>query len=204
MKAGVKKWVAIVCVAVGAWLIAFTVFNRRQTPSADSPYKHPALSKETRAILDGSDKFVLVSIDPTPPALENDIELVTNLLASEKKELPADKPQPKQDTRERFHGYPVLGRTEIKDPKRRNDLLSTLYKGVRKIRHGIPACFEPRHGIIATRGTNQVELVICFECEQIAEYADGNHAWSLMSKEPRELFNRTLTEAGVPRAGVPR
>ena len=35
---------------------------------------------------------------------------------------------------------------------------------------------------------------------QIAEYADGNHAWSLMSKEPRELFNRTLTEAGVPLA----
>jgi hypothetical protein len=200
VKAEVKKWVAIVCVALGAWLIAFAVFNRRQTPHEDSPYKHPALSKETRAILDGSEKFILLSIDPTPPALENDIELITNLLTSEKKELPAAKAEPKQDTRERFHNYPILGRTEIKDPKRRNELLCALYKGVRKIRRGIPDCFEPRHGIIATRGTNQVELVICFECEQIAEYADGNHAWSLMSKEPRELFNRTLTEAGVPLA----
>ena len=64
MKAGLKKWITIVGVALGAWLIAFAVFNRRQTPAEDSPYKHPALSKATRAILDNSETFVLVSIDP--------------------------------------------------------------------------------------------------------------------------------------------
>lgn len=195
-----KKGVWIICAAVVAWLIAFTVFNRRQTPPEDSPYKHPALTKETRLILDGSEKFVLASIDPMPSGLENDIDSLTNLFAAEEKKSPTANANPKQDTRERFHNYPVLGRTEIKDPKRRNELLTALYKGVRKIRNGIPACFEPRHGIIATRGTNQVELLICFECEQIAEYTDGNHSWSLMDKKPRELFNRTLTEAGVPLA----
>jgi hypothetical protein len=199
VKAGLKKWITIVGVALGAWLIAFAVFNRRQTPAEDSPYKHPALSKATRAILDNSETFVLVSIDPMPPFPENHIDSLTNLF-NDKEELHTNNAQSKKDTRERFHDYPVLGRTEIKDPKRRSELLKALYRGVRKFRGGVPACFEPRHGIIANRGTNKVELVICFECEQVAEYADGNHAWSLMSKAPRELFNRTLSEAGVPLA----
>jgi hypothetical protein len=195
-----KKWVAIVCVALGAWLIAFTVFNRRQTPSEDSPYNHPALTKETRAILDGSESFVLVSIDPTPPFPQNQIDSLTNLFTDEKSDSPTTNTEPKRDTRELFHDYPVLGRTEIKDPKRRSELLNALYRGVEKYRGAIPSCFEPRHGIIATNGTNKVELVICFECVQVAEYADGNYSWSLMSKEPRDLFNRTLAEAGVPLA----
>jgi hypothetical protein len=200
VKASLQKWVVVICVALGAWLIVFAVLNRRQTPSEDSPYKHPALSKATRAILDGSEKFVLVSLDPTPPGMESNMDLLTNVLSSEKNKPPTANVEPKQDTRERFHNYPVLGRTEIKDLMRKRELLKALYGGVKKIRGGISDCFEPRHGIIANRGTNSVELVICFECEQIAEYADGNNAWSLMSKEPRELFNRTLVEAGVPLA----
>jgi hypothetical protein len=127
-----KKWMGIVCVALGAWLIAFVILDRRQTPSEDSHYKHPALSKATRAILDDSDKFILVSIDPMPPALENKIDLLTNLLTSEKKEFPTGNAEPKQVTRERFHDYPVLGRTEIKDPNRRIELLTALYRGVKK------------------------------------------------------------------------
>lgn len=200
MKAGFKKWVAIICVAAGAWLIAFAVFSRRQTPSEDSPYKHPALSKETRAILDSSESFVLVSIDPTPPFPENHIDSLTDLFANEKSQSPTTNTEPKRDTRELFHDYPVLGRMEINDPKRKSQLLSALYKGVKKYRGAVASCFEPRHGIIAKKGTNTVELVICFACEQVAEYSDGNYGWSLMSKEPRELFNRTLAEAGVPLA----
>jgi hypothetical protein len=199
VEAGVKKWVAITCVAAGAWLIAFAVFDRRQTPSEDSPYAHPALSKETRAILDSSESFVLVSIDPTPPFPENHIDSLTDLFANEKSQSPATTTEPKRDTRELFHEYPVLGRMEIKDPKRKSQLLSALYRGVKKS-GGVPACFEPRHGIIAKKGTNTVELAICFACEQIAEYSHGNHAWSLMGKEPRKLFNRTLTDARVPLA----
>lgn len=86
-----KKWAVIVCIALGAWLIVFAVFNRRQTPSEDSPYNHPALSKETRAILDTSESFVLVSIDRTPPFPENQIDSLTNLFSVEKNESPPDK-----------------------------------------------------------------------------------------------------------------
>src|SRR5438034_1390843 len=110
----------------------------------------PALSKPSRQILDSSQDFVLLSINPNPPESPDDV-----------------------DSKEKFHEYPILGRVEIKDPKQKSELLALLYKGVRKSRGGTPGCFEPRHGIRAVAGTNWIELVICFECTQIAEYGSG-------------------------------
>jgi hypothetical protein len=195
-----KKWVLITCTIGALWLIVFAILNRRQTPHEDSAYEHPVLSKATRAILDGSEKFVLVSIDPKPPGLDLEVEAALRKDAH----LPAAVIEAPKDHRERFHDYPILGRTEIRDPKRKSELLGVLYRGLEKDRGSVPACFEPRHGIIASKGTNWVELVICFECEQVAEYTDSGHGWSLiskrMSKEARELFNGTLGEAGVPLA----
>jgi hypothetical protein len=96
-----------------------------------------------------------------------------------------------------------MGKAEIKDPKPKSELLKALYAGVAKYEKGdfaIPECFIPRHGIKATAGTNWVELVICFECEQIVEDSNRGHAWNMVSADPRDLFNRTLQEAGVPLA----
>jgi len=200
VKEGAKKWAAIVCVALGAWLIAFAVFNRRQTPHEDSPYEHPALSKATRAILNNSEKFILLSIDPTPPPMQRDLD---SALKKDKDDLATTAETGKTNVN-RFHDYPILGQTEIKDPKRKSELLSALYGSASRNRNGLPGCFEPRHGIIANRGTNWVELVICFECEQVAEYTDAGNSWSLMtkkeSKKTRDLFNQTLQEAAVPLA----
>jgi len=97
----------------------------------------------------------------------------------------------------------VLGKTEIKEPKRKLEVLKALYAGVEQYEKGgfdIPQCFMPRHGIKATSGTNWVELVICFECNQIVEDSNKGHAWNMVSGDPRDLFNRTLQEAGVPLA----
>src|SRR5262249_35691856 len=102
-----------------------------------------------------------------------------------------------------FHNRKVLGETEIKDPKRRSELLEALYKGVEPYETGdwaLPDCFFPRHGIKATDGTNWVELVICFECKQIVEDSNKGHTSTMVTDEPRDLFNRTLQEAGVPLA----
>lgn len=145
--------------------------------AADTPSGFDTLSKAARAILDRSEKLILISIDPDP----------LNRGA-------------KTETKERFHKYPVLGQTEIKDEKRKSELLNALYGAVYEYQGRLYGCFDPRHGIIAVAGTNRVELVICFECQRVREFVNSNESECLIRDSPREIFNRALTEAGVPLA----
>jgi hypothetical protein len=172
-----KKWACIICAAVG-----LLVFLNGSWPKARAQFPRPdkALSDAARGVLERGEKFILISIDsfPTPP-------------------------ERRTANTKYFYNHKVLGETEIKDPKRRSELLKALYKGVEQYETGewaLPDCFVPRHGIKATAGTNWVELVICFECKQICEDSNKGHASTMVSDEPRQLFNRTLQEAGVPLA----
>jgi hypothetical protein len=153
------------------------ISNTALAQTETSPVKYDTLSKETRAILDQSDKLVLISIEPNPV----NQEVKTNKTES-------------------FHNYPILGQTEIKDAKRKAELLSALYNAVYEYRGRLYGCFDPRHGIIAVAGTNRVELVICFECHLVEESVNSNESRCLIHDSAREIFNRTLTEAGVPLA----
>jgi hypothetical protein len=152
----------------------FMVCNAALGQTEISSVKYDMLSKQARAILDQSEKLVLVSIEPDPLAREA-----------------------KTKTKESFHKYPVLGQTEIKDAKRKGELLSALYGAVYEYQGRLYACFVPRHGIIAVAGTNRVELIICFECQRVEEFVNSNESSCLIRDSPREIFNRTLTEAGV-------
>lgn len=174
------------------------IVHRRQIHSEEERqgWGRYYLSNETRAILERSEKFVFVSVDPTPRALRGDVEAELN----NAKGKMATNATAQSDGKDYFHDYLVLGRTEIKDPRRKAELLAALYRGVEDRRASPAACFNPRHGIVAIAETNRVELLICFECEQGAEFSDWGQKWFLIGEGPRELCNRTLTEAGVPLA----
>lgn len=116
------------------------------------------------------------------------------------KELALTNGAPEPKGSEEFHDHRVLGRIEITDAKRKNDLLAELYRGVENSQASPAACFNPRHGVVAVQGTNRVQLLICFECDQGTEFSESGQKWFSIGKEPRELFDRTLTEAGVPLA----
>lgn len=166
--------------ATAIWLLVFVNGYRPEAGAGDSQRADKALSNITRAILESGEKFILLSIDPTRTP-----------------------PERSTANRKYFQNHKVLGQTEIKDPKRRSELLKALYAGAEKYEKGAfdpPQCFVPRHGIKAITGTNWVELVICFECQQIVEESNKGHAWTMVSEEPGQLFNRTLQEAGVPLA----
>jgi hypothetical protein len=157
--------------------------NQGEARAEDVQRGNNALSPRTRGILEGSEKFVLISLEPT-------------WLTPEEK---------KNDKRQTFHRRPMLGQTEIKDPELKRKLVAALYAAADEYRKpgvdwAIPGCFNPRHGIKATAGTNWVELVICFQCVQVVEYRNDGEDWTMLSKEPTALFNQTLAEAGVPLA----
>jgi hypothetical protein len=198
VKVSVKKWVLNVCAAVVVWAAVVAIVYRRKIYGEVErrSWERYYLSSATRATLDSSENFVFLSVDPRPRMLEPEFDPASNKETERARTNAAAQSHPK----EYFHDHRVLGRTEIKDPKRKRELLAALYSSVEKYRGSAAACFNPRHGIVATAGTNRVELLICFECASGEEYSASGEKEFLIGKEPTDLFNRTLQEAGVPLA----
>jgi hypothetical protein len=167
-----KRYLFIFAILAGAATALFWRPSRsRQNNYNTVPKK---LSDVSRHILDTSEQFFLLSLEPLYPN------------------------QPITQTREKFHDYPVLGRLEIKDPKQKGELLRSLYKGISDSDGNVPACYNPRHGIRAVSGTNWIDLVICFQCKYMQEYGTGSSAGANTTKSPAETFNRILKQAEVP------
>jgi hypothetical protein len=114
--------------------------------------------------------------------------------------------QPRSFKGESFHGWPVLGKTTIKDPDTRKRLRAALARGANLISQGLPGpmCFNPRHGIRATHGDQTIDLLICFECEQVEAHGAMDYYFHIMGSQ-QEPFDAVLKEAGVPlpRPGSP-
>ncbi|BCM88646.1 hypothetical protein IAD21_00487 [Abditibacteriota bacterium] len=96
-----------------------------------------------------------------------------------------------------FQRCGILGQTQITDPELRTNLVNALYGSIR-YSGGEASCFNPRHGIHATYGGRTVDAVICFECEQVYFYENGQSNHQLISSEPQGLFNDALTAAHLP------
>ena len=100
-----------------------------------------------------------------------------------------------------FYGHRVLGRTTVADPATRARLTAALRSGARESDGSMMACFNPRHGVRATRAGTVTDLLICFECRQVRVLRDGRHVgWFLTSSSPQSAFDRALRDAGVPLA----
>ena len=127
---------------------------------------------EVRSILDGTERLILLSIEGGGDGVP-------------------------ESTETSFHGFKILGKTEPAGNEQQQ-LLRELYKGIEQ-GSSPKSCFEPRHGISATRGSETVDLVICFECAHI-EVWGRQESLSLTSAAPADHFNAVLNRAGVPLA----
>ena len=78
--------------------------------------------------------------------------------------VPASKDDPKA-----FHEWPVLG-TVLVEGADREALVETVIKSVAPPDTAVALCFDPRHGIHAITENGTVDLVICFECNQVRVY----------------------------------
>lgn len=96
----------------------------------------------------------------------------------------------------RHHGFPLLGKVEIWDVETQSQVLRSWDKGL-AAEGSVHDCFWPRHALSFTRDGATHDLVICFQCEN---YSDGQRINLHVGKEPQALFNRLLSDAGVPLA----
>ena len=100
------------------------------------------------------------------------------------------------EMRPQFEGLPILGFVAVTNWDSRETLISALHTNAGDS-GPLAMCFTPRHGILATRGTNTTKLVICFECMQIKGASPAGNFDALIEQEAAVPFNQVLREAGV-------
>ena len=118
--------------------------------------------------------------------------------------LSLDPLRPKEEPKDGFHGWKVLGRTAPKDDATRRMLTADLRAAAGASEGSAAACFNPRHGLRVTRAGKTVDLVICFECLQVEVYEGEKDAGRfLITDAPQAAFDKVLRDAGVPRPTKP-
>ena len=101
-----------------------------------------------------------------------------------------------------MHGYRILGSTKIADATQRQQLREVLYDAIRHNDGAVTACFNPRHGIRATRGGKSIDLIICFQCRSMESYINGTSTSAIISDKPRSQYEDAIKNAGLPIAGT--
>lgn len=96
-----------------------------------------------------------------------------------------------------FHRYEILGKMLVTDPKIKAQLIQSLYYGMEHRNGFAAACFNPRHGIRATKGKRTVDVVICFECSQIDFWESNQRQHTYTSRTPQKVFDKVLKKGGV-------
>jgi hypothetical protein len=109
----------------------------------------------------------------------------------------------KPKTDETFHGFPVLGKVEVTDAGKRQELIGAVKVGIYTSYIGASAaCFNPRHGVRLVRNEQWVDYVICFECGNVDGYSSADEKVKVMHPRMalKDVLNKYLTDAGVPLA----
>ena len=152
------------------------------------------LPDEWADLLAHADSMELLSLYPRGGDLSEARDDPDNSPGAPQPLPPADAPQ--------FHEYPVLGRNAL-TPAEAAACSDVIQRAIanRNVNE-ITLCFNPRHGLIATRNGGTLELVICFEC--IAIHATGpdgtRRGFSIRSADGNDRFNAILRTAGIPLA----
>lgn len=106
------------------------------------------------------------------------------------------KPGGQIESKEDFHYFTVLGKTEVKSGSSRFLLKHFLVNGMVSA-YGA-ACFNPRHGLRILDEEKTLDVVICFECGHFVTYYDNQTGeGELESFTAEALYNQMLENAEV-------
>jgi hypothetical protein len=138
-------------------------------PSGRGDDSHATLPPAASVLLDEAESVELISLDPR------------------------ERPTKPDDS---FRGWKVLGRAAIRDLADRRAIVASLKRGIGET-DKVSGCFEPRHGLRATKGNKSVDLVICFSCGWIEVHSEGTTSSVWTSDSPKSAFNKALRDAGA-------
>jgi hypothetical protein len=99
----------------------------------------------------------------------------------------------------RLEGYGIVRQVEVPEAARRAEILEAVQDAIRA--GGDQAkCFNPRHAMRVTRGGKHVDLIICFECDNVRISTEEQMRG--ISDDAMPVLDRALA-GGAPRAPLP-
>lgn len=136
------------------------------------------LPTEVRTVIEQSERLELLSIWPSRGTKEGPPATVVG----------------------EFHGYPLLGRLTVTNPIVHQEVVKEFLASIDKSNGSKALCFMPRHAIRLKHGSDEVDLLVCYECRYIVAQR-GSEQWEVgVSSSSKALLNQLLTEAGIPLA----
>lgn len=176
MNASTKKSL-LVAAGIGLLIVGALLWKDFPSPSPSDVEPENILPPECHSFLLAAEKFDLLSLNPN--WVEVDAPGLTNEL---------------------FHRHQILGQSSVTNRKLREELVQSLADGIKHSRGIASKCFNPRHGIQARRGTNTLDLVICFECGSLQLYRDQVRDGVFVNGDPEMIFNAALRQLKLPLA----
>ena len=139
------------------------------------------------------------AIEPSKSVIQNEIPLSAReaLEGSDQLVLLSLNPEGGVFTKN-FHGYQIQGKTVVKDPNVKKEIVDAFEQAVKES-NGIGArCFNPRHGIRVVDESRIIDFLICFECLQVEVYVDDKKSGHFfITALPQTLFDKILHEAKI-------
>ncbi len=130
---------------------------------------------ELRAIIEQAERATLYSIWPHP----------------------GHRSTPPPTSEGEFHGFPVLGKVELGEATTRSRVLQALLTSVDDNFAGDSLCFEPRHALRLGRGTDEIDLLICYYCGYMNITSGNKSERVCLSDSSKAALNRVLRAAGI-------
>jgi hypothetical protein len=94
--------------------------------------------------------------------------------------------------------YRIVNRRDIDDPELRLTLVSAFYDAVKAGEDNVgTACFEPHHGIRATKGSETVTILVCFMCHNFYVLPDGVKNGIRIPLAPLEVWRSEVKRLGM-------
>lgn len=101
-------------------------------------------------------------------------------------------------TETKFHGYPIVGKTQFDDPETCREILRQIDLGRKESDGSMAKCFWPRHGVhVEYKDGSSADFVICFTCLQLKIYEKGDVKLDTTSRAPMSYFNDLLEKADI-------
>ncbi len=138
--------------------------------------KNPGFEPTQNAVLERADTGELFSLDPSPPG--------------EQPLTPA----------EDFRGYRILGKATLSKDER-DRLIEASRAAIDSSNGEAAKCFNPRHGLRIVAQGDTVELVICFECQQMQIWQGASDSTVLIGTEGESEFEDAVSRHGLKTAG---
>ena len=172
-------------------LLSFLLLSVAVTPSGaqrvcnpkthrNDVWKRACLDEDAQHALEHPSRMTVMSLDPTGHS--------ANLFARIGESL----------AYRHFHHFRLLGQATVTDSATRKRVAASVESAVRDF-NGLRAfCFNPRHVVRVTSGSQTYDFVICYECSSFQYFSGERELGSISISGSSRTLDAILTAAHVP------